>query len=91
MVMYLSAAATMVALLLAIAMRLTHPVRAKISNADDLITWTITFLPFVTGMAVAGDPSGTILARDHVIYGGPLAVHFVVAGVVVAVVSVRAS
>ncbi len=26
-------------------------------------------------MAVLGEPSSAILARDHVIYGGPLAVH----------------
>jgi hypothetical protein len=43
--MYLAAAATIVALLLALAMRMTDPVRRKISIADDYITWTITFLP----------------------------------------------
>jgi len=74
-VMYVAAVISIVALLIALAMRLTDPVRRMISNADDMITWTITFLPFVTGMAVAGEPSATILARDHVIYGGPLAVH----------------
>ena len=40
-----------------------------------MITWTVTFLPVFTGMAVLGEPSSAILARDHVIYGGPLAVH----------------
>ncbi|MDP3249120.1 MAG: hypothetical protein Q8M93_19420 [Polaromonas sp.] len=75
MVMYLAAGATIVSLLLALLFRLTDPVLRRISNADDMITWTITFLPLVTGMAVVGEPSAAILARDHVIYAGPLAVH----------------
>lgn len=74
-VMYMAAAATIVAMLIALALRLTDPVRRKISSADDLISWTVTFLPLLTGMAVAGEPSDAILARDHVVYGGPLAVH----------------
>jgi nitrate reductase gamma subunit len=75
MVMYLAAAVTIVALLLALAYRFADPVRRLISNADDWITWFITFLPFVTGMALIGEPSETILARQHVVYAGPLAVH----------------
>ncbi len=75
MVMYLAAGATIVSLLLALSLRLTDPVLRKISNADDTITWTITFLPVITGMAVLSEPSAAILARDHVIYAGPLAVH----------------
>ena len=75
MVMYLAAGATIVSLLLALLFRLTDPVLKKSSNADDLITWTITFLPLVTGMAVVGEPSAALLARDHAIYTGPLAVH----------------
>jgi hypothetical protein len=47
----------------------------RISNGDDWITWTVTFLPLLTGMALLGDPSATILARDHAVYRGPLAVH----------------
>ena len=35
----------------------------------------MTFLPVLTGMAVAGEPSAAILARDHAVYAGPLAVH----------------
>lgn len=75
MVMYLAAAATIISLLLALLFRLTDPVLKKISGADDWITWTITFLPLVTGMALVSDPSAVILARDHAIYRGPLAVH----------------
>jgi nitrate reductase gamma subunit len=75
MVMYLAAAATMMSLLLAILFQLTDPVLKKISKADDWITWTVTFLPLITGMALVSDPSALILARDHVIYRAPLAVH----------------
>lgn len=74
-VMYLAAGITIVSLLMALLMRLTDPVLKRISAADDTITWTITFLPFVTGMAVIGDPSATLLARDQVLYPGPLALH----------------
>jgi len=73
--MYLAAAATILSLLLALLFRLTDPVRKMISNADDMITWTLTFLPVVTGMAVLSEPSATVLARGHAIYPGPLAVH----------------
>lgn len=66
---------TMASLLLALAMRLNDPVRRLITRTDDRISWTVTFLPVLTGMAVAGEPSAAILAREHVIYGGPLAVH----------------
>ena len=76
MVMYLAAGATIASLLLALMFRLTDPVLKKISRADDMITWTITFLPLITGMAVIGDPSDAILARgEQAIYRGPLAVH----------------
>ena len=74
-VMYLAAGATIVSLLLALGSRLTDPVLRKISNADDWITWTVTFLPVITGMVVVAEPSAAILARDHVIYRGPLVVH----------------
>lgn len=70
-----AAGVTTISLLMALAMRLADPVRRLISRADDWISWTVTFLPVLTGMAVAGEPSAAILARDHVIYGGPLAVH----------------
>ena len=74
-VIYIAAAATIMAMLLALALRLSDPVRKTISRADDWITWTVTYLPILTGMAVLGEPSATILARDHVVYTGPLAVH----------------
>lgn len=74
-VMYIAAGVTIVSLLIALLFRLTDPVLRRISGADDWITWTVTFLPLVTGMAVIGDSSASILVRDHVIYRGPLALH----------------
>jgi nitrate reductase gamma subunit len=74
-VIYIAAGATIISLLMALLVRLTDPVRKLISNADDMITWTVTFLPLVTGMAVVADPSVAILVREHVIFRGPLAVH----------------
>ncbi len=35
----------------------------------------MVFLPIFTGMAVMSGPSDAILAREHVLYRGPLAVH----------------
>jgi hypothetical protein len=32
-------------------------------------------LPLVTGMAVVGEPSAAVLAREQVLYRGPLAIH----------------
>lgn len=74
-VMYVAAAVTIVSLVFAGAMRLVDPVRRTISTADDWITWAITFLPILTGMALSIEPSAKILARDRVLYEGPLAVH----------------
>lgn len=74
-VMYLAASVTIVSLVIAAVLRASDPVLRTISGPDDWISWTVTFLPFVTGMAVATDPSAALLARDHVLYRGPLAVH----------------
>ena len=74
-VMYVAAAATMVSLLIAMLFRLTDPVLKRISRPDDMITWTVTFLPFITGMGLVNEPSAAVLARDHVIYEAPLTIH----------------
>ena len=74
-VMYLSAAATIVSLLIALLFRLTDPVLKKISRAGDMVTWLVTMLPLVTGMAVIGEPSASILAHKIVLYRDPLAIH----------------
>lgn len=74
-VMYAAAGVTIVSLLMALMFRLTDPVLRRISRADDFITWTVTLLPLLTGMAVITDPSAALLARDHAVYRGPLALH----------------
>ncbi len=74
-VMYLSAAATIVSLLIALMFRLTDPVLKKISRADDMVTWLVTMLPLATGMALVGEPSSSILTREVVVYRDPLAIH----------------
>ena len=74
-VMYLSAAATIISLLIALMFRLTDPVLKKISRADDMVTWFVTMLPLITGMAVVGEPSSSILAHKIVLYRDPLAIH----------------
>lgn len=74
-VMYFASAATMLSLLFAIWLRINDPVRRLISSPDDYISWTLTFLPIITGMAVLGTPSDEILGREHVVYRTPLAIH----------------
>jgi nitrate reductase gamma subunit len=74
-VIYAAAAATLVSLLLALLFRLTDPVLRRISRADDMVSWAVTTLPFLTGIAVVGEPSGALLAAGHVLERGPLAVH----------------
>lgn len=75
-VMYLSAAATIVSLLVALMFRLTDPVLKKISRADDMLTWFFTMLPLITGMAVVIEPSSAMLAHK-LLYRDPLAIHLV--------------
>lgn len=75
MVMYVATAVTIVSLLMALSLRLTSVVLRRISGRDDYLSWTLTFLPILTGMAVVGEPSSIVLARGHAIYPGPLAVH----------------
>jgi nitrate reductase gamma subunit len=75
MVMYLSAAASIVSLLMALMFRLTDPVLRKISSIGDIVTWLVTILPLITGMAVVGEPSSAILAYKHILYPHPLAIH----------------
>jgi nitrate reductase gamma subunit len=74
-VIYLSAAATIVSLLLALMFRLTDPVLKKISRADDMVTWVVTMLPLMTGMAIIEVPSALVHTYTHTIYRGPVALH----------------
>jgi len=75
-VMYLSAAATIISLLLALMFRLTDPVLKKISRADDMVTWAVTMLPLMTGMAVvSASPSDYMLYKPAFVYRDPIAIH----------------
>lgn len=74
-VMYVAAGVTITSLLLALLFRLTDPVLRRISRADDVITWALTMLPLLTGMAVVGEPSSSLLATHAPVYRVPLAVH----------------
>jgi nitrate reductase gamma subunit len=75
-VVYLAAAATIVSLLLALMFRLTDPVLKRISRADDIVTWVVTMLPLVTGMAVVGaSASDYVLYKPAVVYRDPIAIH----------------
>jgi nitrate reductase gamma subunit len=72
--MYVAAGATIVSLLLALMFRLADPVLRRISGADDHVSWTLTLLPLLTGMAAVGEPSSSLLAGATV-YRDPLALH----------------
>jgi len=74
-VMVLAAGATIISLLIALAARLSDPVLKKISRWDDSITWIVTFLPVLTGMALISEPAAQTVAHGGSIYHGPLAVH----------------
>ncbi len=74
-IVYVAAGATIVSLALSLLFRLTDPVLKLISGADDYITWAVTMLPLLTGMALIVDPSPAVHARAAVVYPIPLAVH----------------
>ena len=75
-VVALAAGATILSLLYALAMRMNNPVLRLISGPDDYISWTITFLPFVTGMAIISGASTSFLPTlQPAVYPGPLALH----------------
>ena len=71
----LAAGATIVSLGIALLFRLTDPVLKLISRADDHITWIVTMLPLLTGMALILEPSSAVHARAAVVYPVPLAIH----------------
>lgn len=55
-VTYIATAAAIVALLIALARRLTDGVLRLLSNFDDYFTWLVTMLPLATGMALIERP-----------------------------------
>ena len=74
-VMYLAAGVTIISMLIALILRLTDPVLKLISDNNDWMSWALTFLPVITGMAVITESSAITLARNHVIFRDPLALH----------------
>jgi nitrate reductase gamma subunit len=58
LVFEIAVAATFVGLGYALLARLTSPVLRLISDADDYVTWAVTILPMVTGMALLVLPVG---------------------------------
>lgn len=74
-VMYLAAGVTILSMILALVLRLTDPVLKLISSGNDWLSWGLTFLPVITGMAVITESSALTLVRDHPIFRGPLALH----------------
>jgi len=73
--MYLAAGVTILSMILALVLRLTDPVLKLISTGNDWLSWGLTFLPVITGMAVITESSALTLVRDHPIFRGPLALH----------------
>ena len=74
-VLALAAGASIVSLLMALWMRRTDPVRRLISDADDYVSWTVVFLPLITGMAVISESSASLPMHGEVLARGPLALH----------------
>lgn len=74
-VMYVAAGLTITSLLVALLFRLTDPVLHRISRGDDFLSWALTLLPLLTGMAVVGEPSSALAAHAAPVYRTPLAVH----------------
>lgn len=74
-VMYLAAGVTILSMLLALALRLSDPVRKFISSGNDWLSWGLTFLPVITGMGVITEASVNTITRNHAIYRDPLALH----------------
>lgn len=73
-VFYVAVGFTFISMLIAIAHRLSDPVRRLLSNFDDYFSWGIVFLPMVTGMAALSDVSSEI-APGVPLYPVPVAIH----------------
>jgi nitrate reductase gamma subunit len=75
LVMIVATGVTILSLLLALWWRISDAVLRRISTRDDHLSWALTLLPMITGMAVIAEPSAAALAEGHVLYRGPLALH----------------
>jgi nitrate reductase gamma subunit len=74
-VMYVSAALTIVALLMALQDRLGDPVLRLLSGFDDYFSWFVVFLPLLTGMAAMSGWSPQAAPGEASVYPLALAVH----------------
>ena len=68
---YLAAGGTIIALVIVLFERLTHPVLRMLSGFDDYFSWCVVFLPLLTGMAALGGSTAT----GAPLYPLPLAIH----------------
>ena len=57
-VTYFAGGVTMFALIIALMLRLTDPVKRLLSRFDDYFSWLVTFLPVATGMAAFDTATG---------------------------------
>jgi len=74
-VMYVAAALTIVALLMALQDRLGDPVLRLLSGFDDYFSWFVVFLPLLTGMAAMSGWSPQAASGEAPVYPLALAVH----------------
>jgi nitrate reductase gamma subunit len=74
-VMYVAAALTIVALLMALQDRLGDPVLRLLSGFDDYFSWFVVFLPLLTGMAAMSGWSPQAAPGEAPVYPLALAVH----------------
>jgi len=74
-VMYVAAALTIVALLMALQDRLGDPVLRLLSGFDDYFSWFVVFLPLLTGMAAMSGWSPQANSGGAPVYPLALAVH----------------
>jgi nitrate reductase gamma subunit len=74
-VMYVAAALTIVALLMALQDRLGDPVLRLLSGFDDYFSWFVVFLPLLTGMAAMSGWSPQAASGEAAVYPLALAVH----------------
>ena len=74
-VMYVAAALTIVALLMALQDRLGDPVLRLLSGFDDYFSWFVVFLPLLTGMAAMSGWTPQAASGEAPVYPLALAVH----------------
>lgn len=72
---YLAVGPTVIALLMVLLERLTHPVLRLLSGFDDYFSWFVVFLPLLTGMAAVSGSHPQPTLGGAPLYPLPLAIH----------------